>query len=110
MTLRNLTTIAEDEVRKALAGLPDELRERLTKVPVFFEGRPNSEDLLPLDTLGVFEEGVPIPRIRLWLENLWEYAGEDERTFREEVRVTLLHEIGHALGWDEEDVRQRGLE
>lgn len=110
MTLRELTTLAEDEMRKAQAGLPDEVRERLGKVPVFFESRPRSEDLLPSDTLGVFEEDAPIPRIRIWLANLWEYAEGDEREYREEVRITLLHEFGHALGWDEEEVRQRGLE
>lgn len=67
MTLRELTAIAEDEVRKAQAELPDEIRECLSKVPVFLEGRPSSNDFLPLDTLGVFEEGAPIPRIRIWL-------------------------------------------
>lgn len=110
MTLRELTILAEDEVQKAQAELPEEIRELLSKVPVFFENRPDSEDLLPADTLGVFEEGAPLPRIRLWLANLWNYADADERAFREEVRVTFLHEIGHALGWDEEEVRQRGLE
>ncbi len=42
--------------------------------------------------------------IRLWLENIWYEAEEAGTTFDEEVRVTLLHEIGHLLGWDEDDV------
>lgn len=102
--------MAEDEVRQAQADLPDEVRQLFDQVPVFFEGRPDPEDPLPSDTLGVFEEDAPVPHIRLWLANLWDYAEGEERIFREEVRVTLLHEIGHVLGWDEEDVRERGLE
>lgn len=47
---------------------------------------------------------------RFWLENLWDFAEHDEETFRDEVRVTLLHEIGHLLGWDEDDIADRGLE
>ena len=30
--------------------------------------------------------------------------------YREEVRITYLHELGHYLGWDEDEVAERGLE
>jgi len=30
--------------------------------------------------------------------------------FREEVERTYLHELGHYLGWDEDDVAARGLD
>jgi predicted Zn-dependent protease with MMP-like domain len=33
-----------------------------------------------------------------------------ESAYREEVRITLLHEFGHFLGWNEEDLLERGLE
>jgi predicted Zn-dependent protease with MMP-like domain len=49
----------------------------------------------------------------LFLENLWlmiEEEGGDERDFRFEVRTTLLHELGHYLGLNEEDLEERGLE
>ena len=55
-------------------------------------------------------ETVPqLPRIRLFLDNLWEHAGRDRETFRDEVRVTLLHELGHYLGLDEDQVAELGL-
>ena len=115
MTLEDLSSIAARETEIALRGLPREVRRRLENVPVFFERRPDPQDLalgVEEDTLGYYDPGssdVPTPRIRLWLENLWDYAEGDARIFREEVQTTLLHEIGHALGWDEEELDERGL-
>ena len=49
-------------------------------------------------------------QIILFLGNLWEFAGQEEAAFRQEVRTTLLHELGHYLGLDEDDLMERGLE
>jgi predicted Zn-dependent protease with MMP-like domain len=114
MNLSTLSRIAQAEVQSALRSLPEEIRAVVARVPVFFEGRPNAEDIacgIEGDTLGLYEEGADAatPRIRLWLENLWDIAEDDATLFRAEVRTTLLHEIGHLLGWDEPDVEERGL-
>lgn len=50
------------------------------------------------------------PRVILFLDNLWEFSGEKEETFRRECAITYLHELGHYLGWDEDEVTARGLE
>jgi predicted Zn-dependent protease with MMP-like domain len=111
-----LLKIARVEVDATIWELPGDIRSIVEKVPVFLERRPDAEDMaggVEEDTLGIFDEGAPatpIPRIRIWLENLWEAAGGNVATFRAEVRKTLLHEIGHLLGWDEEDLEERGLE
>ena len=34
----------------------------------------------------------------------------DPRDLRSEIRITLLHEIGHYFGMDEEDLRRLGYE
>ena len=86
-----------------------------------FERRPNADlqaDGIEPDTLGLFtgpefaDEGdVPLPpQIILFLENLWDFAAEDEVVFQEEVRTTFLHELGHYLGLDEGELTERGLE
>ena len=123
MNWERLCQWAEEEVGKAGKSLPDALQERLNEVAVAFEEVPD-EDLLrdgfPLDLLGLFSgenladrghtiEPAP-PQIHLYLKNLWEYAEADEEAFREEVRVTYLHELGHYLGWDEGDLEERGLQ
>lgn len=110
-----LSLLAQAEVHDALAALPPEIRARVDAVPVFFEPWPDEDDEragVDPDTLGYFDEGsaeAPTPRIRLWLLNIWDYACGDEEVFLEEVRTTLLHEIGHLLGWGEEEIEERGL-
>lgn len=117
----SLVEVASAEVERTLDRLPPELRDRALKLPVTFEPVPNaafqSEGIEP-DTLGLFvgpefadEEAVPMPaQIILFLENLYDCAEGSLELFREEVRVTLLHELGHYLGLDEEGLIDRGLE
>jgi predicted Zn-dependent protease with MMP-like domain len=116
-----LCAVALAEVEVTVSALPKPLRERAEKLPVTFERQPNGDlqaDGIEPDTLGLFagpefaEEGnVPLPpQIILFLENLWDFAEGDEVIFREEVRRTLLHELGHYLGLDEDELTERGLE
>jgi len=46
----------------------------------------------------------------LFLENLWDFADGDHKVFCDEVRITYLHELGHFLGWDEDDLAARELD
>ena len=52
----------------------------------------------------------PPPRIILYLDNLWDLAEGDPAIFAEEVRTTYLHELGHFLGFDEDDLTLRNLD
>ena len=116
-----LCVVASKEVEATLAALPKPLRERADKLPVTFERRPNADlqaDGIEPDTLGLFtgpefadEGNVPLPpQIILFLENLWDFAEGSEEIFCEEVRTTFLHELGHYLGLDEDEIAGRGLE
>jgi predicted Zn-dependent protease with MMP-like domain len=118
---KELCAIATAEVEATLAELPRELRERASKLPVTFEPVPNAglqADGIDSDVLGLFvgpefaeEDAVPMPsQIILFLENLWDFAEGDENVFSDEVRTTFLHELGHFLGLDEDDLEERGLE
>ena len=120
---QKLHALALAEVKAALAALPEPLRDRAQALPVTFERLPNKAQLrdgIYPDTLGLFvgpefayEEttALPLPpQIILFLANLWDLAEADEEFFREEVRTTYLHELGHYLGLDEDDLFERGLE
>jgi predicted Zn-dependent protease with MMP-like domain len=116
-----LYALALSEVELTLAALPGPLRERAEKLPVIFERQPGvglQADGIEPDTLGLFagaqfveEQDLPIPpQIILFLENIWDVAETNEKHFREEVRTTFLHELGHYLGLDEAELTERGLE
>ncbi len=111
------------EVEAVRRQLPPPLRARAMNIPVSFEKAPGralvndgvEEDLLGLyvgesysdEAAGV--ENVP-SQILLFLHNIWDYANNDMGVYREEVRVTYLHELGHYLGLDEEDMIVRDLD
>ena len=120
MSWERLLELARVEVAQTIAELPDDLRPRAAALPVTYERVPNRaivEDGIEPDTLGLFvggdfshEEHVPIPaQIILYLENIWDMAEEDEEEFCDEVRITLIHELGHYLGLDEDELDERGL-
>ena len=116
-----LRALALAEVEATVAALPGPLRERAAKLPVTFERFPNAglqADGIEADTLGLFtgaefaEEGnvTLLPQIILFLENLWDFAEGDGKIFRDEVHTTYLHELGHYLGLDEDELTERGLD
>jgi predicted Zn-dependent protease with MMP-like domain len=118
-----LEHLAAAQVAATLAALPAPLRDRAARLPVTFERAPSADfvaDGIEVDSLGLFtgpafgeEEhcASPVPpQIILYLENLWDFADADEEIYLEEVHTTYLHELGHYLGLDEDDLFDRGLE
>ena len=77
------------------------------------------EDGVEPDSLGLFsgpscvdperDTAPEIPLISLFLLNIREASGPDKRAFLDEVRLTYLHELGHYLGLEEDDMERRGL-
>jgi predicted Zn-dependent protease with MMP-like domain len=118
-----LVQIAADVVGAAQRQLPPLLRKAAAHVVVHYDRVP-AQDVLtegfPPDILGLFSgdpHGTELahdlpapPQIQLYLDNLWDFAEADEEVFREEVRTTYLHELGHYFGWDEDDLAARGLD
>jgi predicted Zn-dependent protease with MMP-like domain len=115
-----LMEVATEEIEKTRSALPAPLRDALSEVAMVLEEFPSLEheaDGVESDQLGLFEgsdatdsASPQMPRIVLWLGNLWDLAEAEEDAYREEVRVTFLHELGHYLGLDEDDLTERGLE
>jgi tetratricopeptide (TPR) repeat protein len=114
------------EVRSAIAALPERERRALDGVPVEIEDLPDAEDLLAVEPplspsiLGLFRgpsEDEPCtaadgPRCRaivFYRKNLVRFA-HDRRELEQQVRVTLLHELGHLHGENDDELRARGLE
>ena len=123
MPFARLTALAQPVVAAAQRRLPPEVRTAAGNVAVCFEPHPNAAlvaegcepDILGLfighEHLGELADAQPLPpQIMLFLENIWDYAEGDEAVYRDEIRLTYLHELGHYLGWDEDEVARRGLD
>ena len=94
----------EEHVRRALDSLPPELARRLENVAVMVEDE-NPEDP---DLLGLFQEQEYLPAkiaiYRLPLEESFPDAEELEA----EIRITVLHELAHYFGIDEDRLAELG--
>jgi tetratricopeptide (TPR) repeat protein len=113
------------EVFRAVTALPEDMRGDLEGVPVAAEELPADSDLLatqpPLSPtiLGLFRgpplgepcdgSESPCRSVVLYRRNLARAVRSPEE-LREQIRVTLLHEIGHLRGEDDEELAARGLE
>lgn len=123
MERTHLESIARRVVESCLDELPDEVAVHARRVAIVLRDsstRADHPEVPPGELLGLFSglahgEGEPrtpeeMPRITLFLRTLWDEAGADPQAFRSEVETTFLHELGHYLGWDEEDLEARGLD
>ena len=107
-------------VREALDGIPRRFAEAVENVGVAVEEEPAAEDLLALgldperDTLFGLYQGVSLPergldyqglpdRIVIYRLPILEVCESREEVI-EEVRRTVLHEMGHYFGLSEEDM------
>jgi predicted Zn-dependent protease with MMP-like domain len=104
---------------EVLAELPERFASLLGHVPVVLEQRPSRSlvrDGFDPRALGLFDgpehgdHGTPAPtRIVLFVNNLLaDFPDPDE--LEEQVEITLLHEIGHYFGLDEDDMVRLGLD
>jgi predicted Zn-dependent protease with MMP-like domain len=111
-------------LREALSELPPTFREALSNVAVVVEEGPPDwllEELgiPPGGTLYGFYHGIPLPE-RSFLDSgnlpdkISVYRGPleadfpDVRDLSREIRITLLHEIGHYFGMGEEELSRLG--
>jgi predicted Zn-dependent protease with MMP-like domain len=109
----------EELVGRALDGLPDDFAEMLENVAVVVEEEPDPDDLEQMgmdadeELFGLYQ-GVPLPeragpysalpdRIAIYRGPILRYC-QNRREVIREVRDTVIHELGHYFGLDEEDM------
>ena len=114
----------EGLVEEAIAGLPAEFRRHMENVMVEVERRPSrrlldEQEVPPGETLLGFYDGVPLTdksvediaempeRILIFKEPIESCCRTREEIVRE-VRRTVLHEIGHHFGMDEDELDELG--
>jgi len=103
-------------VREAVRGLPEPIRSKLDNT--LFVVKDRGRDGEGEDLLGLYE-GTPYPdregsepvfpdRITLY-QNAIEDEGGTREGILKVIQETVLHEVGHFLGLDEEDLDEMGL-
>jgi len=111
-------------VERAIAGIPDPFRAALAEVAIVIDDEPTPDqrrenDLADDEGLYGLYEGVPrteygadwaavpnrITLFRLVLEE--DFA--DPRELAEEVRLTVIHELAHHLGIDDDRLDELGV-
>ena len=101
----------QETVRAALDDLPPEIATALENVAIVVEDEhPNEPDLFGwYDGLGPGRDhaGALPDRIVIYRRPL-ERAFPDLTELRREIRVTVLHEVGHFFGLDEERIDELG--
>jgi predicted Zn-dependent protease with MMP-like domain len=113
------------EVARVLDKLPKQFRKQLHNIEVVIEERPGEELFLDAgldpeyDTLYGLYQGVPLPdrsslyppilpdKITIFSEPLLrDFPDPDE--LREQIRITVLHEIAHYFGFDDDEIDKLG--
>ena len=121
--LAELTALAARTVEEIRAALPAPVQAAAAECPAILltmeawaveQDEPVDEELMGLFCGMSRVEGPPsgpedAPQILLFLDNLWAWCEADRATFAGEVEITFLHELGHYLGLDEDEVADRGL-
>ena len=113
-------------LEKALSELPSVFRDTLTNLAIVVEDWPPEwllDDLgiAPGETLYGFFHGIPLPERSVQdsgnlPDSISIYRGPLEEDFPDpselanEIRITLLHEIGHYFGMEEEDLERLGYQ
>ncbi len=111
----------EGVVRRAVEGLPDQFKDALQNIDIVIEEFPDPELLeeygIEPPLLGLYE-GIPLTERELGEVNMPDrislYRGEFMRMglrgkdLVEEIRITVLHEIGHYFGLDDEQMEEMG--
>lgn len=111
-------------VERALEGLPQPFASHLEEIVVEVKDRPtrkqlrdvglDEDELLlglyvgsPFTDRSVLHSGQLPDRIFIFQEDV-ELASDSEAGLVEQVRVTVLHELGHHFGMDEDQLDELG--
>ena len=118
-------------VAEALDSLPKEFRRRMKNVAVLVEDvpaeqrerdrsgtpRPRSQPRTlilghfigrPTTVKSVFDVAAGPDHVILYQKNIEAVCRTDDE-IREQVRITVMHEVGHYFGMSEEQLRDAGL-
>jgi predicted Zn-dependent protease with MMP-like domain len=116
-----------DEV---LADMPEQVHRLLDEVTMYVEDHPSREVMrrlgvahrsqlcglytgIPLGSRSVEHSGILSDAVHIYREGILDLATDRhgrvrQKELRRQIRITVLHELGHYHGMDEEELRELG--
>ena len=102
-------------MERAVDSLPPELRKAMSNVEIVVEDQ-NAEDPdlyglylgIPLTERDTGYAGALPDKIAIYRRPLVEEFGDDPEVLQDEIRITVLHEIAHHFGVDEDRLTELG--
>jgi predicted Zn-dependent protease with MMP-like domain len=113
-----------------MAAMPPQVHTLLDEVPLYVEDYPSREVMqhmgvrrrshlqglytgIPLGDKSVTHSGVLSDVVQIYREGIMALAIDgqgrlDEQELRRQIRITVLHELGHYHGMTEEDLEELG--
>jgi predicted Zn-dependent protease with MMP-like domain len=120
----------DEQLEQVLDELPDEVHALLDEVPLYVEDYPSRDVLkkmgirhrsqlcglytgIPLTERSINHSGVLSDVVQIYREGILTLATNrrgrvDEAELRRQIRITILHELGHHHGLTEEDLEELG--
>ena len=122
--------IFDAQLERVLVDLPRRARDLLEEVPLLVEDYPSKRIMrqlgvrrrhhlcglytgVPLTQRSIDHSGIPSDVIHVFREGVMALAsslsgGFDEAELRQQIRITILHELGHHHGLGEKELEQLG--
>jgi len=116
----------DDILDRLIDELPEHLHALLDEVPLIVEDEPSDEILdemeiddeetdlcglhsgIPLTHRSVEQSGHVPDHMMLFRGPIYRASGRSRIELEKQIRITLLHEIGHHFGLDEDDLEKLG--
>lgn len=126
MHARHCNNTFDELLEKHIANLPDWVAVQLEEIPVIVDDEPDDATLAMLglsrrtSELCGLHTGIPITQrsvehawrlpdhIQLFRGPIKRVAKSSRTSLSEQIRITLLHEIGHHFGLDEDQLTELG--
>jgi predicted Zn-dependent protease with MMP-like domain len=126
----SLREFFDEHLEQVLPQLPEAVHRLLDEVPLVVEDHPSSDQMrrlgirrrhhlcglytgVPLTGRSVMQSGIPSDVIHIFREGILSMAGDrqgniDTDELRRQIRLTILHELGHHHGLSERELRDLG--
>ena len=119
-----------EQLEQVMSQMPKMVHDLLERVPMYIEDHPSEKTMremgihhpsqlqglytgIPLTSRSVDQSGVLSDVIHIYRQGILAQATDhgghvDETELRRQIRITVLHELGHHHGLDEDELRELG--